>query len=149
MWCVGCVMILWDMWYMVWFCGLCSSGYCCHVGCCGVELNIPLAVCAESSWECSCVEDEIFITTTPPPSRRDHGSRNTDMSWWKFCPDEGWVMIWQCVECSMSTAGPASLRLSNGRRRSLRALTYYTLMGVVGPAKPTYFDLYTVLESSL
>ena len=97
------------------------------------------------------LEDEIFSTTTPPPGRRDRRSRNADMSWWNIRPVK-YVQCWpiqQCVVCSVSTAGPASLRLSNGRRRSLRALTHYTLMGVVGPAKPTYFDSCTALESSL
>ena len=74
------------------------------------------------------LEDEIFSTTTPPPGRRDRRSRNADMSWWNIRPVK-YVQCWtiqQCVVCSVSTAGPASLRLYNGRRRSLCALAYHT-----------------------
>ena len=38
-------------------------------------------VCAQSGWGGSPFEDGIFITTTPPPSRRDRRSRNADMPW--------------------------------------------------------------------
>jgi hypothetical protein len=83
LWCVIGLLCMWvldDMWIMLWFCGLgdwgcvcvilvncvvsICFGSCCHTDCFGVGLNIPHVVCAESSWESSWIEDEIFITTT-------------------------------------------------------------------------------------
>ena len=71
--------------------GLCGVyifvGY--DIGLCGSELVfIPGWVGVESSWvgveftlKVVRLEDGIFPTTTPPPSRRNRRFRNADMPW--------------------------------------------------------------------
>ena len=136
------VMLCFDMsWYIVYIemvmcLGLC--GVCIFVGydivLCGSELVfIPGWVGVESSWvgveftlKVVRLEDGIFPTTTPPPSRRNRRFRNADMPWWNIRPVD--VVLTSTAVRHMlhehrRTRKPASKQC---RRRLLRASAYHT-----------------------